>query len=51
VKKEIISIKIDRVKQIKKQSREAFAQVKLGSKKHRDKKDYTRKTKHKNFIN
>lgn len=51
MKKERIIIKIDLVKEIKKLSREVFAQVKLGSKKHRDKKQYTRKTKHKNFIN
>lgn len=51
MKKITLHITIDRIKQIKKQSREAFAQVKLGSKKHRDKKQYTRKSKHKNFIN
>ncbi len=48
MKKEVIHIKIDRVKQVKRLSRDAFSGLKLGTKSFRDKNVYTRKTKHKN---
>lgn len=50
MKKEVIKIKIDRAKQVKQLSRAVFSGVKLGSKSHRVKTDYTRKQKHKKEL-
>ncbi len=47
MKKEIITLKINRVKQVKRMSRGVFSGLKLGTKSFRDKSKYTRKIKHK----